>query len=188
MAIVCLMLVVLMLGAAVLSTTQPLRNVKALNLSRVLVSKQELIFDVLVQAVNPNALAVQVNDVELSIFAQSPYVRDGPLPWLIGDMGEDSTTLLLGRVFEFDAALVFESRFYKGSLSTSHGALRLEKPGNSTDDGDGHLVWERVIQHPFELIVRGVLRYRSSSFSHLTRTAEISKSVRVFPAKHAADD
>ncbi|ORY84345.1 vacuolar segregation subunit 7-domain-containing protein [Protomyces lactucae-debilis] len=189
MAIVCLMLVVLMLGAAVLSTTQPLRNVKVLDLSHVLVSKQELIFDVVVQAINPNALAVQVNEVEISVFAESPYVRDVPLPsWWHTGSGEDSTTLLLGRVYEFDAALLFESRFYNGSVSTPHGALRLEKPGNSTDDGDGHLVWERVIQHPFQLIVRGVLRYRSSWLSHLTRTVEISKSVRVNPAKHGMEE
>lgn len=223
MAIVCLMLVICIFTAAALSTSQPLRDVKVVNITNILVSKQELLFDMVVEAYNPNALAISVKDLEISVFAQSPYVRDHVrepeevankitqtamglrnqhkshsrqratrswLPWSPrhnnsdGDFpeDEDSTTLLLGRVYEFDNVLQFESRFFNRSVSTASGEIRVIKPGNITDEG-GVATWERVIHHSFELIIRGVMRYQSSIFTKTTRTAEIYKTAHINPAK-----
>lgn len=233
--ILCLFLVVGVVVAAVLSTSQPLRDVRVLNITNVLVSKQELLFDVVIEAHNPNALAISVHDLEISVFAQSPYVRDtdnpkspgnSPVspnpgdpqhaatalkpatqverqrrfekrsgagfwpPWHPGrnksdgdyPEDEDSTTLLLGRVYEFDSTLLFESRFFNESVSTSSGELRVVKPGNITDEG-GVETWERVIQHSFELIIRGVMKYQSSAFSKTVRTAELYNVAHINPAK-----
>ncbi len=178
--------------------------------------------DLVVEAYNPNTVAITVSDLEISIFAQSPYVKDGKHnqktvlarqlhnlnrkpsqkttlkesswpPWGTPGNGDDShgpeddaQTLLLGRVYNFDSALVFESRFFNRSVSTSVGELRLDKPGDGTDE-NGVKVWyeavdilvltsrERVVQHSFELIVRGVMKYQSSSLSRITRTSEIYK-------------
>lgn len=235
MVIVCLMLVLCMIAAAALSTSQPLRDVRVVNVTNVLVSKQELLFDLVVEAYNPNALAVTVKNLEISVFAQSPYVRDEDNPksphdeaqywlarseclashrharsekqssdavareksfgnfwppWKPGCNGsdsdfpedEDSTTLLLGRVYEFDSSLQFESRFFNRSVSTASGELRVVKPGNITDE-DGVETWERVIQHSFELIVRGVMKYQSSGFAKTWRTAEVYKTAHINPAK-----
>ena len=305
MAIVCLMLVVLMVGAAILSTTQPLREVAVQNITNVLVSKQELSLDLVVEAYNPNAVAVNVKECEISVFAQSPYVkrpkqpvdgsgsgssgRTGLLgsgggywpPWGDDDDGDgkkhknkgdngkgddgddevgDSSTLLLGRVFKFDSILTFESRFFNRSLTTASGELRVANPGkghappalasisprasgdkgtqtpsdghggtgrqrdpaDDVDDDDddpdsdgkeGQRSWERVIAHPFCLIIRGVIKYGGGGgvpgsgsgswsdgadndgdgtsgggggwgfFGRQQRTVEVYASVKVDPAK-----
>lgn len=238
MVIICLMLIVCIVTAAVLSTSQPLRDVKVVNITNVLVSKQELLFDLVVEAYNPNALAVTVKNLEISVFAQSPYVRDeshwspqqtpapGPTdkvsnpinsaldiahprpvhgkkfggfwpPWSPGqndsggrappDEDEDSITLLLGRVYEFDSSLQFESRFFNRSVSTASGELRVVKPGSITDQG-GIETWERVIQHSFELVIRGVMKYQSSQFTKTVRTAELYKTAHINPARLDGSD
>ena len=224
MIIICLMLIGLMITAALLSTSQPLRDVKVVDIRNVLVSKQELLLDLVVEAYNPNALAITVNEVEISVFAQSPYVRDEDHPnappdtrdadrveqwqkqhvrssiqdsdsscggfWPPSHPGEngsdddeeDSTTLLLGRVYALDSSLQFESRFFNRSVSTGSGEIRVVKPGNITDE-DGVETWERVIQHSFELIIRGVMKYKNSGFTKTARTAELYKSAHINPAK-----
>ena len=56
----------------------------------------------------------------------------------------------------------------------------MARPGNKTEKG-GTERWERVVLHPFELIVRGVLRYQTP-LSGRWRTASIGASVMVNPA------
>ncbi|SLM41117.1 Vacuolar segregation subunit 7 [Lasallia pustulata] len=103
----------------------------------------------------------------------------------IEDPEGDSQTMLLGRIFEFDSPLIFEpSPFQHRSLS-SVGEVRLAKPGNRTEEG-GSERWERVIQHPFELIVRGVIRY-SLPISSRTRSASIGGSIIVHPESAAGE-
>ncbi|BFZ57994.1 Vacuolar inheritance and morphology protein [Savitreella phatthalungensis] len=240
MTIVCLMMVVLMAGAAVLSTTQPLRDLSVANITNVLVSTQELSFDLVLQAYNPNALQVQIAHCELSLFAQSPFVAKPSTPKPTstavpeedeGDNGgsggwwpwpspphkrnatlpstpspppqEKSSTLLLGRVRHFDAPLTFDSRFFNRSLAQATGELRLESPGGDDEEdggGGGKGAWERVIAHPFSLIVRGVVLYGSTNpFSLIPgttngdgavtagmRSAEIYAKINVDPAAAAA--
>lgn len=71
---------------------------------------------------------------------------------------KDAQTMLLGRVFAFDSPLYFEGSPLKRISRSSIGELRLAKPGNKTESG-GSERWERVLQGPFELILRGVLKY-----------------------------
>lgn len=97
----------------------------------------------------------------------------------IEDPEGDSQTMLLGRIFEFDSPLIFEASPFKRRSLSSVGQVRLAKPGNRTEEG-GSERWERVIQHPFELIVRGVIRY-SLPISSRTRSASIGSSITVHP-------
>lgn len=95
------------------------------------------------------------------------------------DPSGDPQTMLLGRIFEFDSPLIFEPSPWTSDETSSVGQVRLSKPGNKTEEG-GTERWERVLQHPFDLIVRGVVKYQlplSSKF----RSASISSSVRVIP-------
>lgn len=227
-------LIVLALLAAVaflFATTKPLLNVEVREIQNVLASEQAIMLDLLVEAVNPNVIAVTVTDMDVNIFAKSKHVgsdqlwRDDPLsnsesfrrraksrhtplssPPIsiattvedaasVGDgyrisrgvdegndpipdpEGDDSQTMLLGRIFEFDSALSFDGSPFKRHPSTSVGELRLAKPGNKTEQG-GTQRWERVIQHKFELIVRGVLKYQLPLNSRL-RTAPIGASILV---------
>lgn len=71
----------------------------------------------------------------------------------------DSQTMLLGRIFHFDSALNFDGSPVKRHPHYSIGEVRLQKPGNKTEAG-GTERWERVLQFPFELIVRGILKYQ----------------------------
>ncbi|KAI9879740.1 MAG: hypothetical protein M1830_007365 [Pleopsidium flavum] len=97
----------------------------------------------------------------------------------IEDPEGDSQTMLLGRIFEFDSPLIFEASPLRRRSLSSVGELRLAKPGNKTEEG-GTERWEKVIQYPFELIVRGVLKYQLPLSSRV-RTASIGASVIVHP-------
>ncbi|KAG9522835.1 hypothetical protein KCU93_g6821, partial [Aureobasidium melanogenum] len=91
----------------------------------------------------------------------------------------DSQTMLLGRILHFDQALCFEGSPIKRHTHYSMGELRLGYPGNKTESG-GSERWERVLQYPFELILRGVLRYQLP-MSNRRQTAAIGASVVVHP-------
>lgn len=99
----------------------------------------------------------------------------------IDDPAMDSQTMLLGRIFSVDSPLVFEPSPIKREYKSSIGEVRLAKPGNSTEEG-GSKRWEQVIQHEFELIVRGVLLY-SSPISQTTRSIHIGGKVIVHPSE-----
>lgn len=114
--------------------------------------------------------------------SSNPYhsqetVDEGTDP--IEDPETDSQTMLLGRIFEFDSPLIFDPSPIRHRSLSSIGEVRLAKPGNQTEEG-GTGRWERVIQHDFELIVRGVLRY-SLPITSKVRSASIAGRVLVHP-------
>ena len=88
--------------------------------------------------------------------------------------------MLLGRVLEFDSPLVFDAGPVRRTPASSVGEIRLAKPGNKTEVG-GSARWEHVLQHPFDLIVRGVVKYQLPLGSK-TRSAKIGSRVRVLPS------
>ncbi|PWW77126.1 hypothetical protein C7212DRAFT_357010 [Tuber magnatum] len=219
-AVFAVLLIMTGVGGFLFATTKALQEVKVLEITGVLVSKQELMLDLVVSAVNPNAIPVVVGSMDVNLFAKSAHVGDGKGkdgdgrggdrdgdgsagdddpegdPWwrLLSqrrkkqarrtdppeDLPEqDRQTMLLGRIFSFDSALSFDGSPLRHRHATSVGELRLAKPGNKTEEG-GTERWERVLQHPFELIVRGVLKYQLP-LSGRVRTAPIGASVLVHP-------
>ncbi|KAE8383323.1 putative phospholipid metabolism enzyme regulator [Aspergillus bertholletiae] len=123
-----------------------------------------------------------LNDTSISnrVWHKNGGVDKGtdPIPT---DPAGDPQTMLLGRVFHFDSPLTFEASPWNYISSTSKGQIRLTRPGNKTEDG-GTERWERVLQHPFELIVRGVVKYQLPLSSRFL-TASVSSSVQVVPDK-----
>lgn len=103
----------------------------------------------------------------------------------ISDPEGDSQTMLLGRVFRFDSPLSFDASPWGHLTSTSKGQIRLARPGNKTEEG-GTERWERVLQHPFELIVRGVVKYQLPLSSRF-HSSSISSSVKVIPDDESDD-
>lgn len=73
-AIVVILLVGFIMGF-VLATTKPLREVNLARVFDILVSDEELVFDVAVEAINPGYLNVEVHSLDLDVFARSPYVK-----------------------------------------------------------------------------------------------------------------
>jgi len=126
----------------------------------------------------PSSLPVVSHPSNMVI--QLDGVDEGTDP-IIDDPATDSQTMLLGQIFEFDSPLVFDpSPIHHNSLG-SVGEVRLAKPGNRTEEG-GSQRWEHVIQHDFELIVRGVMRY-SLPVSSKMYGAKIAGRVVVHPSE-----
>ena len=98
----------------------------------------------------------------------------------------DLQTMLLGEIFDFDSPLVFEPSPLRRMLTSSVGEVRLAKPGNKTEEC-GSARWERVVQHPFELHVRGVIKYQLP-ISSKTRSASIDSRVDVLPKDNLIGD
>lgn len=247
--------VILSAVAFLVMSNRPMYDVQINQIQNVLASEQELILDLLVGAVNPNALGIAVEDLDVYVFARSKHVGTGefwrgrgeqlttstsistavgrkrtrrpeslppqestaspddwhdlsihwhaPTPPLTrfghgggvdhgtdppddDDLASDAQTMLLGRVFHFDQGLSFEGSPLKRHVHFSVGELRLEKPGNKTEVG-GSERWEHVIQYPFELIVRGVLKY-SLPISSRVETAAVRGSVEVKPSNDGDGD
>ncbi|KAF4536627.1 Phospholipid metabolism enzyme [Lasiodiplodia theobromae] len=219
--VLTIMVLLLAFGAVgfLFATTKPLYKVEVVEIQNVLASEQEIMLDLLVEAVNPNIVAVSIGEMDVNIFAKSKHVgtekfwRDQQPDGVVGprelgrrrprapsheddeafhtldddphdpveDPEGDSQTMLLGRIFHFDSPLNFDGDPLKRRPHYSIGELRLQKPGNKTEAG-GTERWERVIQYPFELIVRGILRYQLP-LSSSTHTAPIGRSVLVNPEK-----
>lgn len=200
--------------AFVMALNRPLIEVSIKQIQNVLASEQELMLDLQVEAVNTNLFAITVNELDVNLFAESPYVglgaswdaKAGALrwghrqnpdnqeltwpPWHADDGVDEGTDpiddpesgtqkMLLGRILEFDSPLVFEASPLRRTLASSVGEIRLAKPGNKTEEG-GSARWERVLQHHFDLIVRGVIKYQLP-LSSKTRSAKIGGRVQVLP-------
>ncbi|KAL2444259.1 hypothetical protein ABEF95_016262 [Exophiala dermatitidis] len=202
------------IAAFVMALNRPLADVYVKHIQNVLASEQELMLDLHVEAINMNLFAITVNELDVNLFAESPYVGIGPEkkkdravlrwanrlddgvssvswpPWRTHD-GVDKGTdpiddpesgtqkMLLGRILEFDSPLVFEASPLRRTFTSSVGEIRLAKPGNKTEEG-GSARWERVLQHDFDLIVRGVIKYQLP-LSSRTRSAKIGSRVHVLP-------
>lgn len=230
----CIVLTVMLLLLAcgvvgfLFAISKPLSDVSILEIQHVLASEQELMFDLVVEATNPNLLPITISDMDVNIFAKSKYVgsekwwREHPnLPssdhitnrrqgykknsTLDGDneldelqlLDDDKSdpfpddgsgnkqTMLLGHVYHFDNPLSFDGSFWRHAPHYSTASLRLNKPGNHTELG-GTQRWERVIEHPFELIVRGVLKYQIP-LGGSKHSASISSTSTVQPEKGIVD-
>ncbi|KAI9842773.1 MAG: hypothetical protein M1838_002983 [Thelocarpon superellum] len=185
------LLVVLVSTAVLFALSKTLRDVRVEEIQNVLASEQEIMLDLVVAAVNPNFMAVSISEMDVNVFAKSRYVGSDTLQLQpqpagidegndpIEDPGGDPQTMLLGRIFRFDSAPSLEGSPFQHARSMSVGEVRLAKPGNKTEEG-GTARWERVIQHPFELIVRGVLKYQLLMPSP-AHSASIGASVLVHP-------
>ncbi|CAG8981722.1 hypothetical protein HYALB_00013338 [Hymenoscyphus albidus] len=212
--VLCLMIILVLSGAVgfMLATTQPLTSVKVLAIKNVLASEQDIIFDMKVQARNPNIVAVTVDLADLVIFAKSKYAGTDSEWWSQPDpdifrkmrrgirkivtkrdddprdppLGEDPNTnpnLEIGHVYELDSPLNFEGSPFQQTHSDSTGQIRVHHPGNNTLPA-GSERWGRVLQHEFDLIVRGTLKY-SLPLSSRIRSISIEGRVTVKP--NAAD-
>ncbi|CAK7270560.1 Vacuolar inheritance and morphology protein [Sporothrix epigloea] len=207
---VMLMLVISGAIGFMFATSQPLDAIELVKISGVIASEQELMFDLMVRAHNPNVVVVTVDSADMEVFAKSPHAgtdsewwrrpqsgnsaytdnnddhssivarMDGKQP---RDQPESSPNFLLGKFTEFDNPLSFDGSFFHHGLSTSRSGVRIRRPGNGTDGGSER--WERILDDEFDLIVKGVLRY-SLPLSQRVRSALIEGRIRVEP--NAATD
>lgn len=88
-----------------------------------------------------------------------------------------SPNLEIGHVYTFESPLIFEGSPFSTTHSLSLGELRIDKPGNATEPR-GSERWGRVLQHEFELIIRGTLKY-SLPLSQRIRSVSVEGRVTV---------
>lgn len=202
----------------VMALNRPLVDVSIKHIQNVLASEQEIMLDLEVEAVNTNLFTITIGDLDVNLFAESPYVgstgewetaepnlrwgrrnSDSSYSWppWHSDDGVDEGTdpiddpepgtqkMLLGRVLEFDSPLSFDASPVRRTHASSVGEIRLAKPGNRTEEG-GSARWERVLQHPFDLIVRGVVKYQLPLSSRV-RSAKIGSRIKVLPSDDTGD-
>ncbi|KAI5283582.1 hypothetical protein KEM54_002011 [Ascosphaera aggregata] len=132
-------------------------------------------------------LAIANNHADVENLAEASEVRKrdtadegtNPMPDPDDTPADNSSTMLLGRVFNLNAPLNFEPSPWHHYASSSVGQIRLAHPGNKTEEG-GTKRWERVLQHQFELILRGVVHYQLPMGNRYT-SAPISGRVEVIP-------
>ena len=206
--VLIVMLVMVISGAVafIFATTQPLVDVKVTALKNVLASEQDIIFEMQVRARNPNLVAVTVDYADLVIFAKSKYAGtdtewwrkpnpgdslrrgfrkrdDDPNDPPLGDDPSTNPNLEIGHVRMLDSPLIFDGSPFRNETRTSMGQIRIDHPGNKTVPA-GSVRWGRVLQHEFELIVRGTLKY-NLPLSAKTRSISVEGRVTVEP--NAAD-
>lgn len=208
--IVLTLMIVLVLSGVIgfiFATTQGLSDVKVVALKNVLASEQDIIFDMKVQARNPNLVVVTIDHADLVVFAKSKYAGTDYEWWKrpqamvkslrrairIRDddpndppLGDDPTTnpnLEIGHVLNLDSPLTFEGSPFHLEPAYSMGQIRLTHPGNHTVPS-GSERWGRVLQHEFDLIVRGTLKY-SLPLSQRVRSIGVEGRITVQP--NAAD-
>ncbi|KAK2625285.1 hypothetical protein QTJ16_005654 [Diplocarpon rosae] len=188
------------------ATTQALTNVKILALKNIIASEQDLILDMKVQARNPNLVVVTIESTDLVIFAKSSYAGtdnewwkhptgtdflrralrrrdDDPLDPPPSTDPDAEPNLEIGHVYEFYSPLTFEGSPFHNAASSSLGQLRITNPGNDTTPA-GSQRWGRVVQHEFDLIVQGTLKY-TLPLNQKVRSISVKSRIRVKP--NAAD-
>jgi hypothetical protein len=193
------MIVTVFAGAVgfMFATTQPLTEVAILALENVLASEQEVILDMLVTASNRNIVVVTVDTSNLDVFAKSKYAGTDSEWWkdpsgppledgvrerdveAIGDAFCGIDCLRIGNVLELNSPLMFEGSPFHHEHSISMGQVRITEPGNITIPS-GRERWERIVQHEFDLIIRGTLKY-TLPLTQRVRTATVDGRVTVKP-------
>lgn len=229
--------VILSAVAFLVMSNRPMYEVRIHKIQDVLASEQEIMLDLLVAAVNPNALGITITDMDVNVFAKSTHVggieslqehgygsltasrsqtprkrrrrvlqksqestphapnywQDLSSHWHAPapaggvdegtdpdeDLEGDAQTILLGRITHFDQGLSFEGSPLKRHLHYSVGEMRLAKPGNKTETG-GSVKWEKVLQYPFQLIIRGVLKYELPISSRM-ESVSVGANITVYP-------
>lgn len=199
-------LVILAIGfilGFILASTKDLSNVSIVSIDNAVVSQDELVFSIVVEAYNPGWFTVNIENVELDIFAKSGYLSDAYNRMEV----EGVETVLLGSVYELELALEFEGGFFKKDPIQQRGEIKLVGPGknltgvasvaqeetvpldadlliesgsNNSSDPDNSKKWEAISKNPFDLILRGVLKY-DMPMTKNTKSVVVNKVAYVDP-------
>lgn len=179
----------------ILATTKDLSHVKITRIENPIVTKDELIFNVVVEAFNPGWFSVEIEDAELDLFAKSGYISDRyyETEKSLSSSNNLNTveTVLLGTIYNLESSMIFNGGFFNRDASEQSAEVRLICPGkNLTDfsliglDGskepDNSRKWSKISKHPFDLVIRGILKYNLRLTSNV-KSVVVDKTSYVDP-------
>lgn len=194
-SIITILAIGFMLGF-LLASTKDLTNLSIVSIENALVSQDELVFSIVVEALNPGWFTVTIEEVEIDIFAKSGYLSQP------GEMSVE--TVLLGSVASLESPLVFEGSLLSRELRYQTGDIKLVAPGKNLtgskdpinsmkgtpiryvdnpqepDVPDNSEKWTVISKHPFDLILRGVFKYSLPMTSNI-KSAVVNKVGYVDP-------
>ncbi|KAI8985886.1 hypothetical protein BDB01DRAFT_786677 [Pilobolus umbonatus] len=175
----------------------PLMEVEVVGISNVLGTQKELIFNLQVRARNSNWWTVRMTHAAFSVFASSRYVPTGLLSVndtdidLIHEQGADPAEFL-GTIYQLEDPLIYQAGSpFNPVISTATSQIQIKSPGSTKDDNSGNERWSLLIRYPYELTVRGVLKYQLSPFlPYLSQlhSVRVCKMSRVDPSTGKISD
>ncbi|CAO3684881.1 unnamed protein product [Umbelopsis vinacea] len=173
----CLMTV--LFAMLLLVVASPLSDIQVSSIGNVLSTQKELIFDLHVRASNRNWWVIKMVHADISIFASSHFVpldlqvdQSNATQFINDGFLEQAAdpAEFLGTIYEFDEPLVFQpAGLFEPRSTTSVSQIQIKQPGSSEDDNSGNERWSRLIRYPYQLTVRGVLKYRIFPYFTVTR-------------------
>ncbi|KAK4511456.1 uncharacterized protein ATC70_012671 [Mucor velutinosus] len=186
----------------------PLTDVEVVGISNVLGTQKELIFNLQVRARNSNWWTIRMTNTAFSVFASSHYVPTTLMSLdnnthhndtvsasysdsNITSFGADPAEFL-GTIYHLEDPLIYQSgSLFNPVLSTATSQIQIRNPGSTKDDNSGNERWSLLIRYPYELTVRGVLKYQILPYLptltqlHSVRVCKIS---RIDPATGKISD
>ncbi|CAM0137304.1 unnamed protein product [Umbelopsis sp. WA50703] len=189
------------MAALLITAASPLSDIQVTTIGNVLSSQKELIFDLHVQASNRNWWTVKMVHADISIFASSHFV-----PLHVQASNQTNATQVvktsslgqaadpaefLGSIYQFDEPLQFQpAGLFEPQVTTSVSQVQIKQPGNTDDDNSGNERWSRLIRYPYELTVRGVLKYRIIPYFTITQvhTSRVCNVASVNPSTGKVSD
>ncbi|KAI8061375.1 hypothetical protein BDF21DRAFT_138266 [Thamnidium elegans] len=164
----------------------PLKDIEVTAISNILGTQKQLMFNLHVRARNSNNWNIQLSHSAFSVFAASHVVptimdNDNKTRDITGARQEYIGTV--NRLIDpliFEAAPVF---YFQSKTSDATSQIQIKNPGETKGDISGNERWSLLIRYPYELTVRGVLKYQifPSVFSSKVFSARICKIVQVDP-------
>ncbi|KAI9007967.1 hypothetical protein CLU79DRAFT_711668 [Phycomyces nitens] len=169
----------------------PLTDVEVVGISNVLGTQKELIFNLQVRARNYNWWTVQISHASFSVFASSHFFGQRHsflLKHLL--LGADPAEFL-GTIYQLEDPLVFEpGKIFHSTQSTAISQIQIKNPGATHGDNRGNERWSLLIRYPYELTVRGVLKYSLMSLPGVTQlhSARVCNVSSIDPATGKISD
>ncbi|AET38786.1 Vac7p Ecym_3293 [Eremothecium cymbalariae DBVPG len=124
-----------------LATNKELHDFQITLIDNVLVSTDELVFDVSVSSFNPGFFTIGVQDVDLDIFAKTAHLDDPDNGAVSGDQGKSHgssyETILLGTVYSLESPLRFPGGLFSRNHCESMSSIKLLHPGATDNEDEG---------------------------------------------------
>lgn len=152
---ICLLSFALVIGLF-MAISQPLSSLDAVSIAEVLPSDKELVCSIILRGQNPGLLNIEISDAELDVFATTMYADSLPL------LNQDETrTILLGTVNQLESPVIFPGKLFRTNRDEySQWASAPIKLLASSGSNASQSQWTSIVNHPFDLTIKGVLKYR----------------------------